>query len=275
MTVALENKKTKLKSILRQFDGLVIAFSGGVDSTYLLAAACEVLQSDVTAVTAVSPIHPESETLRARSLAKAMGVRHILHETGEMALDAFRANTKDRCYICKKHLFENIFNLARTLGIRHVAHGLTVDDTADFRPGIRAAAELGVVAPLLEAGLKKADIRILSREMRLPTWSLPAAPCLATRIPYGTEVTHARLAQIAAAEAILSDLGFEGSRVRHHNTVARIEIQVGDFGKMLDPEVRTVIVDGFAGVGYAYVALDLAGYRMGSMNSRPDDDNAG
>lgn len=264
----------ELKRIIKGYRSLLVAFSGGVDSTFLLAVAADVLKDDVLAVIGESSVHPVSETRFARFMANKLGVRHMVHPTNEMNLSEFRLNTRDRCYICKKSLIKELKGIAVQMNLGYVAHGANLDDLKDFRPGFAAAEELGVVSPLIGAGFTKADIRVLSREMGLETWDKPSVPCLATRLPYGMPITEDVLRQVEAAEDILKNLGFENCRVRHHGPSARIEVNPGDFSRLLKVKARDTIVSSFKNLGYHYVALDLEGYNQGSMNrmimSEPD-----
>jgi uncharacterized protein len=258
--------KERLTKNLKGYRKLVVAFSGGVDSTLLLKMAQLALGKEVVAVTATSPIHSERETEYARKLADELGVAHILLRSEEMGLPAFVANGPDRCYHCKKQLFRKIFEQAEQLGIAHVAHGANIDDLQDFRPGLQATRELGVAAPLVDAGFAKGHVRRLARELGLPNWNQPARACLASRIPYGQEISEPVLTMVARAEEVLRDLGFDACRVRHHGTVARIEIPLEDLRHILTEPLRRNIVERLRKVGYAHVALDLEGYRQGSLN---------
>ena len=261
-----ESKKARLTRCLQAYDNLLVAFSGGVDSTLLLVMARQVIGGDVVALTAESPIHPLRERQHARRQAARLGVRHILLKSREMSNPAFVANGPDRCYLCKKLLFEDCFKYARELGIAHVAHGANCDDLNDFRPGFRAAAERGVVAPLIEAGLNKDDIRRLAKHLGLTNWNRAAGACLASRIPYGQALSKQVLAMVAAAEETLHDQGFDACRVRHHGKVARIEVPPEDLSRLIEGPLRRKIVKQLRAIGYAHVALDLEGYRQGSLN---------
>ncbi|MEW6545424.1 MAG: ATP-dependent sacrificial sulfur transferase LarE [Bacillota bacterium] len=258
------SKHEHLRRILSEIPGAVVAFSGGVDSTYLLYVAREVLGQRLLAVTASSEIHPEDEVERARELAGAMGVLHLVVRTRELELPAFSSNPPDRCYHCKRALLSLLWDVARDRGLACVLEGSNASDVLEYRPGARAIAELGVRSPLQEAGLTKSEIRQLSREAGLPTWDLPPMACLATRFPYHTAITRAGLEAVAQAERSLRTLGLRLVRVRHHGTVARIEVAPGEIGAVL--AAREEVVRAVKGVGYAYVALDLQGYRSGSMD---------
>jgi uncharacterized protein len=259
-------KKERLETLLKACPGLVVAFSGGVDSSFLLAMAKRVVGKRVTAVTAESPVHPLRERKAAAELALALQVDHIVIRSHEMALPDFLANPGNRCYICKKHVLALILDIAAQSGIAHVAHGVNLDDLSDYRPGQQAADELGVIAPLVEAGLTKRDIRRLSKEMGLPTWDKPSMACLASRIPYGQSITSGKLSMVEAAEDFILALGVDTCRVRHHGSVARIEVDPADFARMLTPKCRDRILNRLMEIGFVHVALDLKGYQMGSMN---------
>jgi uncharacterized protein len=262
----LERKKEKLLEIIRRYDGLVVAFSGGVDSTLLLAAAHSVLGDRIVAVTAQSPIHPARETEFAVRLAKSRGIRHRLIRSRELQQADFLANPVDRCYICKKNILADLLELGQEVGIDHVAHGANMDDLGDYRPGMQAAEEAGVAAPLLEAELTKADIRAISKQMNLETWDRPSMACLATRIPYGTPITAADLSMVDQAEQVLLDLGFTTCRVRHHGDVCRIELLPDELKKALGDDIHRKIVTELRKAGFRYITLDLQGYVQGSMN---------
>jgi uncharacterized protein len=245
---------------------LIVAFSGGVDSSYLAWAAHRALGADSLCVTAVSPSYPESHRAMAEKLVADFGLAHRFVETHEMERAAYRANASDRCYHCKSELFETLDALARTLHFDHIAYGINTDDTSDFRPGHRAAREHEVLAPFLEVGLSKQAIRDLSRAAGLPTADLPASACLSSRLPYGTEVTIERLRQVEEGEERLRGLGFRQVRLRHHGELARIEIEPSELARALDPAMARRFVEVLKPLGFRYVALDLEGYRMGSLN---------
>jgi uncharacterized protein len=244
---------------------VLVAFSGGVDSTFLLAAAIESLGSEnVLAVTGLSPSVPAAERDEAAALAGRLGARHAWIDTGELARPEYVANTADRCYFCKTDLFERLNAMAHVEGCAWVLDGANVDDLGDVRPGREAARLQGVRSPLAEAGLSKANIRALSRRMDLPTWEKPAMACLASRIPHGIPVTIERLGQVEAAESALRDLGFRQLRVRHHEAIARIELSsAAERARLLDPDVCADVVRRLKSVGYQFVVLDLEGYRPG------------
>lgn len=257
---------SELLTQLKSLPSLAVAFSGGVDSTLLLSMAAEALGERVLAVTAMSPIHPRREIADAIDLAGRLRCRHLLLRSLEMDRPEFYRNHPDRCYVCKQGLLRQIKTAAARRGFSCLAHGANVDDHQDYRPGLRAAEELGVLAPLATAGMTKSMIRQLARERGLANWDRPAMACLATRIPHDTPITPALLERIAAAEECLRQLGFVGPRVRCHGDVARIECREEDQARMLDPSIRTQLIRRFKAAGFRYVAMDLEGYRQGSMN---------
>ncbi len=263
---ALAAKQDALLARLGAAGRVLIAFSGGVDSSYLAWAAHRALGPDSLSVTAVSPSYPESHRVVAEKIVAEFGLAHRFVETHEMARPAYRANASDRCYHCKSELFETLDALARTLRFDHVAYGINTDDTSDFRPGHRAAREHEVLAPFLEAGLSKQEIRALSRAAGLPTADLPASACLSSRLPYGTEVTVERLRQVEQGEDRLRGLGFRQVRLRHHGELARVEIEPAELPLALDPAMAKRIVAALKPLGFRYVSLDLEGYRTGSLN---------
>ena len=262
----LQSKKTQLISILSDLDSLLVAFSGGVDSTLLLAVAHSVLGERLLAVTAHSPLHPEQEKKAALALAKKMGVDHTLIQSGEMRIPGVNQNPSDRCYHCKIHLFGLLLEIAEERGLQCVAHGANLDDLQDFRPGLKAARELQIRAPLMDAGLTKADIRELSREMGLETWDKPAMACLASRIPYGTTLTAGKLAMVEQAELVLHQHGFRQCRVRHHGGLARIEVPPDAFPEIFKEKKAAEIIGQLRALGFVHISLDLEGYTQGSMN---------
>jgi uncharacterized protein len=262
----LTTKREHLISILKGYGSLLIAYSGGVDSTFLLATAHEALKKNLVAITAKSPLHPVRENRDATAIAQELGVRHMLIQSREMSQADFKANTKKRCYLCKKYLFEDLVKIAYDLGIKHVAHGANLDDLEDFRPGFDAAREMKITAPMIDAGMTKNDIRTLSKKMNLKTWNKPSMSCLATRIPYGTQITTEKLKMIEQAEQVILALGVNACRVRLHAKVARIEVDPGDIERILDQAVRSTIVRKLRRIGFSHVAVDLEGYGQGSMN---------
>ena len=266
MRVDLTHKYEQLKDWLRDAGGLVVGFSGGVDSTLVLRAAKEVLGEKALAVTVSSPIHPQFELEEARGLAQLIGAPHRVVELDPLADEKIRHNPEDRCYHCKRAVFAALQEIARQEGLPVVVDGSNVDDEGDYRPGMKALAELGVRSPLREVGLGKEEIRELSREIGLPTWEKPALACLATRIPYGEELTHTRLRRVEAAEDFLRAEGLRQVRVRDHREVARIETTADEFEVLMAEDMRARVVAELQRLGYVYVTLDLGGYRTGSMN---------
>jgi uncharacterized protein len=241
----------------------------------LLAVACDVLGDRVLAVTAASAIHPAAEKEAAAALTARLGVRQVTIETDELGIAGFADNPPERCYLCKAELFGRLQQIARAEGIAYVADGANADDAGDFRPGMRAVGELGVVSPLLEAGLTKDDVRALSKQLGLETWDKPSAACLASRFPYGEPITREKLAMVEAAEEFLTGLGFRQVRVRHHGPIARIEVAPDEIERLSSDTVREQVTGALTGIGYRYVTIDSRGYRTGSLNEvLPQNENA-
>jgi uncharacterized protein len=263
---ALEQKEAALRRIIRECSSVLVAFSGGVDSAYLAYVATTELGPHALCVTADSPSYPERHRKTALSLSDTFGFNHEIIHTTELDQPEYRANDVDRCYHCKHELFTHLGRLAAARGVRVVVDGNNADDRGDYRPGRQAAREFGVRSPLDEADLTKSEIRELSRRAGLPVWNEPASACLASRLPYHSPVTPEKLAMIERAEAVLFDLGFRGCRVRHHDTVARLELADHQLSRALDPEIRHRLVKELKAIGYRYISLDLQGYRSGSLN---------
>ena len=259
-------KRARLREILEDLGQVVVAFSAGVDSTYLLAEAVGVLGDRCLAITAVSGTLPEAEYAEAKALAGELGARLELHESHELEIEGYRFNSPRRCYHCKTELYEICLRRARELGIEHVVDGCNLDDLGDYRPGREAASEQGIRSPLIEAGMTKEDVRAASEELGLRTAQKAAFACLGSRFPYGTEITPDRLRRIAACEQKLRSMGFHQFRCRFHDDVVRIEVAPDELARMLDPALRTTLVAFMKEQGFRYVTLDLQGYRMGAMN---------
>jgi uncharacterized protein len=262
----LQRKEAELERRLRAAGSLLVAFSGGVDSSYLALAAHRALGPRALSVTALSPSYPASHRRVAEEVVRGFGLAHRFVDTREMESADYRANRPDRCYHCKSELFGVLGGLRDALGFDAVAYGVNTDDRGDFRPGHRAAEERGVLSPFLDVGLGKAEIRALSRAAGLPTAELPASACLASRLPYGTEVTRERLAQVDEGEERLRALGFRQLRVRHHGSLARVEIDPAELPRALEPAMAARIVAALKPLGFRFVSLDLEGYRTGALN---------
>ncbi|MDW8800614.1 ATP-dependent sacrificial sulfur transferase LarE [Clostridium sp. A1-XYC3] len=260
-----DEKYKKLISYLQGLESVVIAFSGGVDSTFLMQAAKEALGDKVLAVTIVSPYIPTWEVKEAKELVKELNVRHELVEV-PVILDAIKNNPEDRCYLCKHFVFSKIIELQKDKGFKYVVDGTNLDDTKDYRPGMRALKELGVVSPLLENNISKENIRRFSKELGLVTWDKPAYACLLSRIPYNQEIKIEDLRKIERAEVYLMKQGFKGVRVRSHGDLARIEVQRQDRTRFISEELMDKVGEEFKQLGFRYVTLDLQGYKMGSLN---------
>ncbi|HXN07791.1 MAG TPA: ATP-dependent sacrificial sulfur transferase LarE [Nitrospiria bacterium] len=264
-----EQKFLSLQKSIRSRESLLIAFSGGIDSALLLKVAFDLLGNKVAACTAISPSLPERELLEARKFTQNLGVRHYMIEYDELEIPGYSDNGSDRCYLCKRELFSRMNFLAKEKGFFSMAYGANLDDLKETRPGMKAAGEFQVAAPLLEAGFAKSDIRLLARELGLSVWNKPAMACLSSRIPSGSLITHSKLKQVEAGEQVLRNAGFGQVRVRHHDGIARIEILISDLSRFEDAGLRDAVVKSFKEIGFQYVTLDLEGYRAGSVSGGP------
>ena len=260
----MSEKLNQLKEYLLSQGSMAVAFSGGVDSTFLLKVAHDTLGDKCVAVTASSCSFPERELKEAKAFCEANGIRHIVVRSEELEIEGFRHNPKNRCYLCKRELFEKIWDIARELGLNAVAEGSNMDDNGDYRPGLAAVSELGVLSPLRHVGLSKAEIREASRELGRPTWNKQSFACLSSRFVYGETINEERLSMVDKAEQFLLDLGFHQVRVRIHGQLARIETDPAEFEMLLS--LREKIVSALREFGFSYVTMDLTGYRTGSMN---------
>jgi uncharacterized protein len=273
-------KLLALRRTLRELKPVLVAFSGGVDSSFLLQVAAEELGRDVVALTTRSPTAVEDDERQAVELATRLGIPHLLIEANELEIPGYAENPIHRCYLCKGSLYQICHGEAERLGIDSIIDGVNVDDLGDYRPGLTAAAEQKVRHPLAEAGLSKSDIRALSQELGLATWDKPSSPCLSSRFPYGTTITPEGLARVSGAERVLHGLGFRECRVRYHDPIARIEVPPGDLARLVQSDVRSVVLAKLRELGFQYVTLDLQGYRTGSLNeligsraaTRPSED---
>lgn len=266
VTAELLKKYDDLKELLKSYGSVAVAFSSGVDSTFLLYAAKEALGDRVIAFSAKSCSFPERELNEAKAFCQAHQIRQIIFDSEELEIEGFSQNPKNRCYICKHELFEKIIKLAADEGITVIAEGSNLDDNGDYRPGLQAVAELGIKSPLRAVGFTKDDIRALSRHLGLPTWEKPSFACLASRFVYGETITKEKLGMVDKAEQLLLDLGFHQVRVRIHGTMARIEILPEEFPKLISEDIRNRITSAYKSYGFTYVSMDLIGYRTGSMN---------
>ena len=267
LTDEQREKLNKLREIISELGSLAVGFSGGVDSSFLLAVAREILGDRVIAVTGVDASVPEREVNEAKAFCIDRGIRHILCTVDPLREEGYRNNSPDRCYFCKHGIFTEVKKIADEYGIEYMAEGSNMDDIGDYRPGLKAAAELSVKSPLREARLYKKDIRLISKAMGLPTWSKPAYACLASRFVYGEEITEEKLHMIDRAEQFLIERGFFEERVRMHGNIARIEVPSADIPRLASDEVREAVYDEFKKLGFLFVTLDLKGYRTGSMNA--------
>jgi uncharacterized protein len=263
----MEEKLRRLKEIFQEMGKVVVAFSGGVDSTFLLKVARDTLgDRNVIAVTALSPLYPDRELTGAKMVAQEMGVKHLLIESDELKIEGFSGNPPNRCYFCKRKLFEELLAVARKEGISSIVEGSTLDDEKDHRPGRKAIQELGIRSPLREAMFTKGDVREISRVLGLLTWDKPSFACLASRFPYGEEITLGALRMVDEAEAFLFSLGFKQVRVRHYQNLARIEVYPEEISRFMKGSLRGEVVTRLKEIGYRYVTIDLQGFRSGSMN---------
>jgi uncharacterized protein len=265
-TSALDAKLARIRAIFAPMRSVIVAFSGGVDSTFVLKVAHDTIGDRVLALTTTSPTMPDEDRESALAMATVIGARHLVVESNELEIPGYAANPINRCYLCKHNLFTVCEAKAAELGIDEIVDGLNLDDLHDYRPGMQAASEKRVRHPLVEAELTKAEIRELSRAMGLPTWDRPASPCLSSRFPYGTTITPEGLAKVAAGERLLHAMGFRVARVRFHGEVARLELERSEIARIFEPDIRETVDREFRKIGFRFVAIDLKGFRSGSLN---------
>jgi len=273
---AFAETRATLRTIIRAASPVLVAFSGGVDSSLLLKVSLDELGPDrVLAVTVHGPVHTREELAAAREAAARLGARHLVVPLDQLEVPGFASNPPERCYLCRGAMYAVLAKIAESEGMTTIIDGANLDDRGDYRPGMQAAADMGIVSPLLEAGLTKADVRAWAKDAGLPVWDAPASPCLASRFPYGEAISAESLHMVAAGEEFLRGLGFATVRVRHHGATARIEVGEDDIPRAAEGSVRRAIVEHLRGLGYGYVALDLQGFRSGSLNEvlkRPGDE---